>query len=92
MSSVVLRLVLFTMFINDIDFAITDLETKMFKYADDSKFGRPIRSNPPLTTSIVGQKHGEWRYILKRLTFYISDINPEYKYTLNGVKISAVIC
>ena len=40
----VLGPVLFIISINDIDIAIKNHESKIFKYADDSKIGRPIRT------------------------------------------------
>ena len=87
----VLGPVLFTIFINDIDTVITDPRTKMFKYADDSKFGRPIRSETDalsLQSAIDNvcrwaQKWGMEIHPEKTHVLHFGHGNPEFEYSLN---------
>jgi len=94
----VLGPVLFTVFINDIDLAIADPMTKTFKYADDSKFGRQIRSPSDaaalqLAIDRIHQWSEKWGmsiHPLKTCVLHFGYSNPEYEYTLKGTKIEPV--
>ena len=92
----VLGPILFTVFINDIDLALTDSETKIFKYADDSKFGRPIRSNAD-AAALQTQIDNVWRWSetwgmsihpTKTHVLHFGYGNPKFNYTMNGSRIS----
>ena len=61
----VLGPILFTVFINNLDLAIKDPATSIYKYADDSKFGRPIvnqadASKLQLTMDCIWQWAERW--------------------------------
>ena len=94
----VLGPVLFIVYINDLDLVINNPNTKMFKYADDSKFGRPIRCRADaenLQTTIDNvyhwsQKWGMSIHPMKTQVIHFGHGNPKYKYTLNGSNISEV--
>jgi len=95
----VLGPILFTVFINDIDLVITDTSTKIFKYADDSKFGRQIRcfsDAVSLQATIDGiwnwsEKWGMSIHPQKTCVLHFGHGNPEYEYKINGTKILSVV-
>ena len=87
----VLGPVLFIIFINDIDFVVDGKETKIFKYADDSKFGRRIRSD---YDSAILQSHldgvvqwaatnGMTLHPQKLIVVHFGYSNPGHLYTLS---------
>ena len=92
----VLGPILFIIFINDIDLAITDPSVKIFKYADDSKFGRPIctdADSAALQTSINNvylwsKRWGMEIHPAKTKVPHFGFNNPRHIYTLNNVKLS----
>jgi len=94
----VLGPILFTIFINDIDLAIMETETKIFKYADDSKFGRPVRSDSDslaLQSAIDNvcrwaERWGMEIHPQKTHVLHFGYGNAEYEYKLNGEKIFSV--
>ena len=92
----VLGPILFIVFINDIDLAITDPKTKIFKYADDSKFGRPICS-PADAAALQAQIDNIWEWSerwgmkihpQKTYVLHFGHGNMKYDYSIDGVKIS----
>ena len=94
----VLGPVLFVIFINDIDLAIPDPITRIYKYADDSKLGRPVRS-PEDAAALQSAIHSvaKWAerwgmeiHPTKTLVMHFGHNNEKYEYELNGVRISPV--
>jgi len=94
----VLGPVLFIIYINDIDLVITDPHTNMFKYADDSKFGRPVRTSADALT-LQAQINHIWQWAerwgmtihpMKTVVIHFGYGNPKHQYNMNGCKISDV--
>ena len=102
MSSVVqgsvLGPILFTIFINDLDLSIEDPSTKIYKYADDSKFGRPIQNqsdaaNLQSTIDSIYRWSKRWGMEIhpqKTCVMHFGYGNPKFSYSLNGNKIEEV--
>jgi len=94
----VLGPVLFVIFINDIDHEIEDPNVKIFKYADDSKLGRPIRSEADsiaLQTALnkIVKWSDRWGMDIhpkKTVVIHFGFNNPRFEYGVSGVKISEV--
>ena len=92
--------VLFLVFINDIDFVIDEEETNVFKYADDSKFGRRIRTSRDtevLQANLNNVEHwatnnGMSLHPQKTIVMHFGYNNPNHQYTLSGSIISPVQC
>jgi len=88
--------VLFIIFINDIDFVIDKHGTTMFKYADDSKFGRRIRSTNDaaiLQSDLNGvvqwaARNGMTLHPQKTVVVHFGRSNPRHQYTISGTVIS----
>jgi len=93
----VLGPVLFIIFINDIDLVLSDPSVKIFKYADDSKLGRPIRSDEDsavLQSSLDNVykwslKWGMEIHPMKTKVLHFGYSNPRHTYMLNGVKVTS---
>ena len=94
----VLGPVLFIVFINDIDLEIHDPHIKMFKYADDSKLGRPIRSESDAAAlqsaldNIVrwSDRWGMDIHPMKTQVIHFGFNNRRHAYTMNNLKIAEV--
>jgi len=92
--------VLFLLFINDIDCVVDGEGTKMFKYADDSKFGRRIRSDKDviaLQSDLDGVAHwavlnGMALHPQKTMVIHFGYNNPRHRYTLYGTEVESSAC
>ena len=92
--------ILFLIFINDIDFVVDEEETKVFKFADDSKFGRRIRSNRDseiLQADLDGvarwaDQNGMSLHPQKTVVMHFGHNNPHHQYSLSGMPILSAEC
>jgi len=92
--------VLFLIFINDIDMVVGEGETKLFKYADDTKFGRRIQTHEDAATLQIclddvtrwADRNGMSLHPLKTTILHFGHSNPRHHYTMNGAHISSAEC
>jgi len=91
--------ILFLIFINDID-CIMHEDTKLYKFADDSKFGRRIRT--PTDAAILqadldgivlwAKRNGMCLHPEKTTVMHFGHNNPRHQYTIDGAVITTSDC